>query len=494
MYIELNRTFHQISNEKEISEEEIHIRAMLGGKADSWADVLSHSRVVLLAEAGTGKTKELKAKTKELQEKGKNAFYLPIEDLAGDELRYILSSEDLTKFEIWASSEEPAWFFLDSVDEAKLSNPTFFRRALNRLAHHLNGSLSNANVVIASRVSDWQATADLQTVEEILPLSIRPDHPSTSQSKKTEQDSVDEVSIDTAPILYTLDPLSTEMMRIFASGRGINDVSSFMDAIERADAEIFAARPQDLLDLIAYWLEYGKIDSFSVMMEFSIKKKLREVNSERDQRRPLSSELALMGATRLAAALTMCRKSSVIIPDNPIAPDRLSQSIEAAEVLSDWTATQINALLNRAIFDEATYGRVRFHHRSVREYLGAKWFYQLIAQGKNRRAIERLFFADKYGVSVVRPSMEAVAAWLSLWDERFRQRLFVMAPDVLLEYGDPSQLPLEFRSQLVKQFAKCNEDRNNSGCSFDIPGSSSFDVEIMKPPRPESGPQSGRPW
>lgn len=25
-------------------------------------------------------------------------------------------------------------------------------------------------------------------------------------------------------------------------------------------------------------------------------------------------------------------------------------------------------------------------------------------------------------------------------------------------------------------------------------GSSSFDVEFMKPPRPESGPQSGRPW
>ena len=25
-------------------------------------------------------------------------------------------------------------------------------------------------------------------------------------------------------------------------------------------------------------------------------------------------------------------------------------------------------------------------------------------------------------------------------------------------------------------------------------GSSTFDVEFMKPPRPESGPRSGRPW
>ena len=31
-------------------------------------------------------------------------------------------------------------------------------------------------------------------------------------------------------------------------------------------------------------------------------------------------------------------------------------------------------------------------------------------------------------------------------------------------------------------------------CRFDKSGSSSFDVEFMKPLRPESGPQSGRPW
>ena len=35
------------------------------------------------------------------------------------------------------------------------------------------------------------------------------------------------------------------------------------------------------------------------------------------------------------------------------------------ELLSDWTATEIVTLLERPIFAEGGYGRVRFHHRSV---------------------------------------------------------------------------------------------------------------------------------
>ena len=35
---------------------------------------------------------------------------------------------------------------------------------------------------------------------------------------------------------------------------------------------------------------------------------------------------------------------------------------------------------------------------------------------------------------------------------------------------------------------------DDSHPTLEIFGSSSFDVEFMKPLRPESGPQSGRPW
>ena len=46
--------------------------------------------------------------------------------------------------------------------------------------------------------------------------------------------------------------------------------------------------------------------------------------------------------------------------------------LDAATILPDWTPAERQALLRRALFDPATYGRVRFHHRSVQEYLAAR--------------------------------------------------------------------------------------------------------------------------
>ncbi|MBU1002493.1 MAG: KAP family NTPase [Proteobacteria bacterium] len=45
-----------------------------------------------------------------------------------------------------------------------------------------------------------------------------------------------------------------------------------------------------------------------------------------------------------------------------------------------------------------------------------------------------------------------------------------------------------------KIFAMDGNEQINLEVGLNRIGSSSFDVEIMKPPRPESGPQSGRPW
>ena len=45
----------------------------------------------------------------------------------------------------------------------------------------------------------------------------------------------------------------------------------------------------------------------------------------------------------------------------------LNTLLDPAGVLPDFEAREQRALLARAIFDEATYGRVRFHHRAVRE-------------------------------------------------------------------------------------------------------------------------------
>jgi hypothetical protein len=165
----------------------------------------------------------------------------------------------------------------------------------------------------------------------------------------------------------------------------------------------------------------------------------------------------------LAAALTFTRKNSIILPDHPIDPDRAAASLEGHDVLPDWDAREIQTLLGRPLFDEATYGRVRFRHRSIQEYLTARWLHHLLASGKPRRTIEGLLFATRYGIDVVVPSLVPVAAWLALWDDRTRDRVIAVAPEVLLEHGDPSRLPVEVRSRRLRTFADLNHGRSDIG-------------------------------
>ena len=96
------------------------------------------------------------------------------------------------------------------------------------------------------------------------------------------------------------------------------------------------------------------------------------------------------------------------------------------------------------------------HHRSIQDYLTARWFYHLLESGKPRRPIEGLLFATRYAIEVVVPSMRPVAAWLALWDDRIRERVIAIAPEVLLEHGDPSRLPVTVRSRLLRRFADLN--------------------------------------
>jgi hypothetical protein len=269
-------------------------------------------------------------------------------------------------------------------------------------------------------------------------------------------------------VVFQLAPLNDQQIRHFAVQKGVDDTKCFIGAIERADARIFAERPQDLLELIGYWKSNGRLGRHAEMLDFNIQVKLSEHDPCRDAERPLSADDALLGAERLSAATTLQKKTTIILPDRPVDTDLRAASIEPKESLPEWSSNKIQTLLDRPIFDEAIYGTVRFHHREVREYLMAKWLKRLIDEGKSRRAMEGLLFAKRYGQDVVIPSMRPVVAWLALWDERIRNYLRTIAPEVLIENGDPSVLPVEFRKTLLIGFAELYAERKYTGTSFDI--------------------------
>src|SRR5258708_2587762 len=84
-----------------------------------WDELLQKWRVVVLAEAGSGKTSELSERARLLSAGGKHAFSLSVTDVANDGLENALAHTQRPQLASWQGGNEEAWFFLDSVDEAK---------------------------------------------------------------------------------------------------------------------------------------------------------------------------------------------------------------------------------------------------------------------------------------------------------------------------------------------------------------------------------------
>lgn len=122
--IELDRRFLEI---KSSEEDDVAQARVLFGLLDnvSWDSVLGERCAVILGEAGTGKTTEFRLRCKLLAEAGQPAFFLPVENLATERVTVtaLLGADEEGRFSAWTTATNSiAYFFLDTVDEARLRN------------------------------------------------------------------------------------------------------------------------------------------------------------------------------------------------------------------------------------------------------------------------------------------------------------------------------------------------------------------------------------
>lgn len=458
-YIELNRKFWAVNDKEDVDPDSLRYQYLWSRDSQpGWSELLQLPRVVVLAEAGTGKSEEFKETAHRLRSEEKAAFFCAIEELVAEGIERAFDVGTFCEFNAWQKTDQPGWFFLDSVDEARLVNHDHFKRALKSISRVLDSAAQRAFVYISGRGSDWNAISDLALIEEWLPLPQKQNPPQDNEPvtniKPAPNENNEEAVADRKIQVFRLAPLSPEQIQLFARHRGVADPPLFIKAIERADAGVFAERPRDLIDLIEYWKQSGRIGSLAEMTEYNVQEKLTESNPNHDNHNPLSPDKARAGAETVAAALTFSRCSFIALPDPQSPTTTSAHSLDAKSLLAGWQSNEVESLLRRALFDEATYGRAKIHHRSVREYLTAQWLHHLLQQGKSRRSIEQLIFAERYGMQVVIPSMKPVAGWLALWDDKICQRLCDLAPEILIAYGDPSQLPIPVRERLLRKFAE----------------------------------------
>ena len=461
-YIQLDRKFIEFDERLQAWENTDFLFALdLSSQiGKSWSDILKNRCTVILAEAGSGKTTELRAQTERLRSEGQSAFFCRLEMLADESFEDTLEIGTSQDFQSWRDSDAHGYFFLDSVDEARLSSPRAFEKAVIHFAKVVKPYMRRSTVVISTRPNAWQAQADPDMLKRRLdlPEEVKTARDETTGGKKK------------AFFIMQMSPLNKSQIQTFAEAKGITDITAFMEAINRADADVFATRPADLPGLIDAWKKKEHLGNYSEVVLKNIELKLSEENPVHGPQAPLSQDRALEGARVLAAAVTLTKCTSILLPDDPVEETLRDKCLDPKEVLLDWRPTEIRALLGRALFEEALYGSVRFHHRTAREYLTARWFEELLSQQKNRRNIEHLFFARPYGVlpEIVAPSLKPVVGWLAGCDQGICARTLHIDPKVLLEYGDASALDVRTRETLLRDFASRYENRDDTPLSLHV--------------------------
>jgi hypothetical protein len=307
-YVDLQRCFVQIGKDQEPTLELGRIWGVKFGGWIGWSELHEHRRIVLLAEASSGKSAEFRNQAETLRAKGSHAFFVTIEELADHGFEAALEPASVEAFEKWRGGTSEGRFFLDSIDEARLNRKSF-EFPLKRFARALGLSLDRARVFISGRVSDWKGAEDRGFIEQFLPSLERPrdadaeadplldplfkeqERPHSRVREEPER-KINDLTV------VQLVPLSLDQCKTLATQLGIQDAEGFVKGIQRNGLEPFAERPGDVIDLAEYWKDFGKFGPFAEMVEHGVQHKLKELDKYRSDNEALSPEKAREGAGR----------------------------------------------------------------------------------------------------------------------------------------------------------------------------------------------------
>jgi hypothetical protein len=437
-----------------------------------WADVLASPRVLLLAEAGTGKTAECQMQQQRLSAEGQSAFWIELASLARVDLTTAVDEADRARFEAWLHDPaKVATFFLDSVDELLLTKAKF-EFALKAVARGVGDRLDRARFVVTSR----PASFDRDALARILPYPDRPaidipvDEPGAgfveaAMGDRPKMRRMDDPQPPPTMRAIGLMPLTTKEAHRLAVVVGVTDPDAFIGALVQNDVMPFARRPQDLIELANAWVEQGRLPTHREQVRLNAIVKLRPAEDRDDH--PLPNDRALAGAQALALAMLLTRR---LVLRHSAASSRepgRESVLDPREILEGWSEPDLRALLERPLFGHAGYGRVRFHHRSVVEFLAAQQLADLLAGGAPWRNIAALLFAQTaQGIEVLRPTMRPTAVWLAARSRPVFDEVLRIEPHALLQYGDPESLDERDRQRAVAAYIALAGSRNREGVAF----------------------------
>jgi len=416
--------------------------------------------VVVLGEAGSGKSTEISEQVRLAKEAGQAVFSVTVRDAGTRGFESALTSADRSRLAAWRQSNEFGYFFLDSVDEAKAKDVRL-KDALPSLAEAISGAEGRAHVVITGRYTDWEFRGDLETFKTLLPIppadapppKLDPDQliVATIRSERQEKPKPAE-----EPLVVVMAALDREQMRAFARGEGVEPVEPFFAEIDRKGLWDLARRPADLGWLVSYWRANKKLGALAEMLDLSLRERLTERDVQRSRTDSLDVARGLQALERIGAALVLSRLEAIAVPDTDIGLT-VDRSLDIAEVLPDWSGDARAKLITKPVFDAASFGTARLHADNkgeVRGYLAARWLSRLLQENCPESRVRQLLFDTVYGIPVIRPSLRQTAAWMAITNDSVAAEIIKRDPGLLLEAGDPASLPTPVKQDALHKLLR----------------------------------------
>jgi len=310
--VDLHRTFSELRLNVEDGQEYDWGQFLGHGKnRKTWEELHENPLVVILGEAGIGKTIEFRNEANRLREAGRPAFFIALDQISDLQAWHQELLDHNAMYRAWEGADELGFFFLDSVDEARLKTHADFKRALGVVQQALDSTFARVRIAISTRTTDWTAPAVQSAIEERLAKPIEralaANAASATSFSFSDSPAVEVLKPSSAPTVkasvVSLDPLSDAEAHRCAKAFGLSNESTFWTAVAEGDYQFMATRPLDLRWMVDLWNQRGSLGTYIELIEANIANRLCEFNeSYQAAGEVLSVDQLRSGAIELAAA------------------------------------------------------------------------------------------------------------------------------------------------------------------------------------------------
>ena len=301
------------------------------------------------------------------------------------------------------------------------------------------GQMELSKVRISCRAADWLGDVDLSAFQNCLPG--------------------DDV------VVLSLEPLSDEEIIDILTTKSVPNPSVFLTEASENHLDELLRNPQSLIMLIDVVKDGGWPDNKTELFEKAITVLLTEQKSDvsRDNSRSYLPQSLIDAAGAICSVRLISDLNGISLSDSDIDTETPSCARISLSPIGE-----VKAALSRRIFtSKGRSGHVDYVHRTIAEYLAARWISKQINNGLPIGRVLGLIGFEG------RPTTElrGLSAWLPSFLPRYEQQIITSDPFGILSYGDASSLTLNGKRFLLSSLAQLAEsDPDFLGASWEIPG------------------------